>query len=81
MFKTLLLVLLPFSLVGCHNNVKPPKIKVIAEVESATVELTESGLSFPDAQIVLKLVRQLRKSESYYIKTITQYNSEFAGDE
>ena len=77
MKKILLSILLGFSLVGCSSIIKPPHIKVLPPIQQITVELDKGCICGVDAQNTFQLIRQLRKSELYYIEQLTKYNEEF----
>ncbi len=66
-----------FLLSGCHNQIKPPSIKVLAKVEQVAVEVDKGCVCGSDAQNTFRLIQQLRQSESYYIEQITNYNEQF----
>ena len=77
MWKLLILLMV---LTGCEVKyvyVKPPKIQVVPRAQGIDINVSQHCMCNDDVDEVFALVKQLRKSEEYYIEAITTYNESF----
>ena len=77
MYKILLTALLSFSIYGCSEPVKPPKIKTLKRVSDIEISVKNTCVCGDDLKLLINHDRQLRKSETYYIEQLTIYNEKF----